>query len=107
MPPIFLVDMTELDKFIDIFGGSFSAYGQTRKTDEFDDRGKHKTKSFIIKQTPTTKMFEEHLEGKDPALGIIPINEQNKCRWACIDIDLYNGFDHKALILKIKKHNFP
>ena len=107
MPPIFLVDMTELDKFIDIFGGSFSAYGQTRKTNEFDDRGKHKTKSFIIKQTPTTKMFEEHLEGKDPALGIIPINEQNKCRWACIDIDLYNGFDHKALILKIKKHNFP
>ena len=52
-------------------------------------------------------MFEEHLEGRDPALGIIPINEQNKCRWACIDIDLYNGFDHKALILKIKKHNFP
>ena len=107
MPPIFLVDMTELDKFIDIFGGSFSAYGQTRKTNEFDDRGKHKSKSFIIKQTPTTKMFEEHLEGKDPALGIIPINEQNKCRWACIDIDLYNGFDHKALITKIKKHNFP
>lgn len=107
MPPIFLVDMTELDKFIDIFGGSFSAYGQTRKTDEFDDRGKHKTRSFIIKQPPTIKMFEEHLEGKDPALGIIPINEQNKCRWACIDIDLYNGFDHKALIEKIKENNFP
>jgi len=107
MPPIFLVDMTELDKFIDIFGGSFSAYGQTRKTDEFDDRGKHKTKSFIIKQPPTIKMFEEHLQGKDPALGIIPINEQNKCRWSCIDIDLYNGFDHKALITKIKENNFP
>ena len=43
--------MTGIDKFIDIFGGSFSAYGQTRKTDEFDDRGKHKTKSFIIKKS--------------------------------------------------------
>ena len=85
--------MTELDKFLNIFAGSFSAYGQTRKTDEFDDRGKHKTKSFIIKQKPTTQMFQEHLDGKDPALGIIPINEQNKCQWACIDIDLYNGFD--------------
>ena len=99
--------MTDVDKFIDIFGGSFSAYGQTRKTDEFDDRGKHKTKSFIIKKAPSSQMFQEHLDGKDPALGIIPINEQNKCRWACIDIDLYNGFDHKELISKINKHKFP
>jgi len=97
----------ELDKFIDIFSGSFSAYGQTRKTQEFDDRGKHKTKSFIIKKIPSTQMFREHLEGKDPALGIIPINEDNKCRWACIDIDLYTGFDHKALIKKIKENKFP
>ena len=99
--------MTELDRFLNIFAGSFSAYGQTRKTDEFDDRGKHKTKSFIIKKTPSTQMFQEHLDGKDPALGIIPINEQNKCQWACIDIDLYNGFDHKELIRKINKHKFP
>ena len=47
--------MTGIDKFIDIFGGSFSAYGQTRKTDEFDDRGKHKTKSFYNKENPKHK----------------------------------------------------
>jgi hypothetical protein len=99
--------MTELDKFINIFEGSYSAYGQTRKTEEFDERGKHKTRSFIIKKTPTKQMFQEHLSGKDPALGIIPINEENKCKWACIDIDLYNGFDHKELIRKIKKQDFP
>ena len=107
MSPIFLVDMTDIDKFIDIFSGSFSAYGQTRKTDEFDERGKHKTKSFIIKKIPSTQMFQEHLNGKDPALGIIPINEENKCKWACIDIDLYNGYDHKELIRKIKQQDFP
>ena len=99
--------MIELDKFINIFAGSYSAYGQTRKTDEFDERGKHKTKSFIIKKTPNKQMFQEHLDGKEPALGIIPINESNKCKWACIDIDVYNGFDHKELIVKIRKHNFP
>ena len=71
--------MTELDKFINIFAGSYNAYGQTRKTEEFDERGKHKTKSFIIKKKPTTQMFEDHLAGKEPALGIIPINEENKC----------------------------
>ena len=96
-----------IDKFIHIFSGSSSAYGQTRKTDEFDDRGKHKTKSFIIKREPTSQMFQDHLDGKDPALGIIPINEKNKCRWACIDIDQYDGFDHKQLIDQIKKHKFP
>ena len=45
--------MSDVDKFINIFEGSYSAYGQTRKTEEFDERGKHKTKSFIIKQKPT------------------------------------------------------
>ena len=68
--------MTELDKFINIFEGSYSAYGQTRKTEEFDERGKHKTRSFIIKKTPTKQMFQEHLNGKDPALGIIPITKR-------------------------------
>ena len=99
--------IVKVDKFINIFEGSFSAYGQTRKTEEFDERGKHKTRSFIIKKSPTKQMFQEHLDGKDPALGIIPINEENKCKWACIDIDLYNGFDHKELIRKIRQHNFP
>ena len=28
--------MSDVDKFINIFEGSYSAYGQTRKTDEFD-----------------------------------------------------------------------
>ena len=51
------VVMTELDRFLNIFAGSFSAYGQTRKTDEFDDRGKHKTKSFIIKNTVSFLFF--------------------------------------------------
>ena len=99
--------MTDVDKFINIFEGSYSAYGQTRKTDEFDERGKHKTKSFIIKQKPTKQMFFDHLKGKDPALGIIPINEENKCKWSCIDIDVYNGFDHKELIKKIREYKFP
>ena len=99
--------MSDVDKFINIFEGSYSAYGQTRKTEEFDERGKHKTKSFIIKKTPTKQMFMDHLLGKDPALGIIPINEANKCKWACIDIDVYNGFNHKELIIKIRECKFP
>ena len=98
--------MTELDKFQNIFEGSNSAYGQTSKTDEFDERGKHKTRSFIIKQTPTKKMWQDHFDGVDPALGIIPINEQSKCKWACIDIDIYS-LNHLELIKKITDKKLP
>ena len=51
-------------------------------------------------------MFQEHLKGKDPALGIIPINEQSKCQWACIDIDLYN-FKSQRINYKNNSKEFP
>ena len=98
--------MTELDKFINIFEGLNSAYGQTVKTDQFSEKGKHKTKSFTISNPVTKKLWREHLEGKDPALGIVPINKENKCKWGCIDIDTY-PFDHKKFILKLKEKNIP
>ena len=98
--------MTELDKFINIFEGLNSAYGQTVKTDQFSEKGKHKTKSFTISNPVTKKLWREHLEGKDPALGIVPINKENKCKWGCIDIDTY-PFDHKKFIQKIKQKNIP
>ena len=98
------VEMVELDKFIKIFEGLTSAYGQTIKTDQFSEKGKHKTKSFTISNPVTKKLWREHLEGKDPALGIVPINKENKCKWGCIDIDTY-PFDHKKFIQKLKEKN--
>ncbi len=49
----------------------------------------------------TDDLWQRHLDGEPPALGIIPINENNQCKWGCIDIDIYN-LDHKKLIDKIK-----
>ena len=34
---------------------------------------------------------KNHIEGKGPALGIIPITESNNCKWGCIDIDEYKS----------------
>ena len=84
----------EVKKFKGIFEGLESAYGQTVKTDQFDERGKHKTKSFTVSKPPIDSLWKDHLNGKDPALGIVPINKENKCKWGCIDIDTY-PFDHK------------
>ena len=71
--------MKELEKFIEIFEGLDCAYGITRKSNQFDNRGKNKTESFTIPKPPIKALWRDHLEGKDPALGIVPIRQDNKC----------------------------
>ena len=95
-----------LEQFKKIFSGLEVAYGTTKKTDEFNEKGKHKTRSSTIKSPPVDSLWQDHLDGKDPALGIVPINEDNKCKWGCIDIDTY-PFDHKKFIKKINEKKIP
>ena len=54
--------MTDVDKFINIFEGSYSAYGQTRKTEEFDERGNTK-QNLYNKKRPTKQMFHGTFDG--------------------------------------------
>ena len=50
---------------------------------------KVKGKSFVKREPVTNELWQNHLEGLEPSLGIIPINDDNKCKWGCIDIDSY------------------
>ena len=54
--------MTDLEKFINIFEGLDCAYGQTIKTNQFSEKGKHKTKSFTISKPPTTQLWKDHID---------------------------------------------
>ena len=94
------------ERFKQIFEGFNEAHGYTYKTGERDDRGKEKVKSGFERKIVTDELWQKHLDGEPPALGIIPINENNQCKWGCIDIDICN-LDHKKLIQKIKKQNLP
>ena len=69
-------------------------------TGEVTEKGKAVAKALIKREEVTDKLWQEHVEGKEPALGIIPINENNECRWGCIDIDVYN-VDHLVLMRNI------
>ena len=93
------------DKFKNIFQGLEIAYGQYQPG-ERGDNGKQKGKAFIVRGHVTDEHWDKHLRGEGPALGIIPITENNDCRWGCIDIDEYN-FDHLSLIKSIRSHNLP
>ena len=95
-----------IEKLKSIFAGLESAYGATKITNEIRHDGKNEVKSFTIKQPVTNELWSNHLKGTEPALGIVPINENNECKWGCIDIDTY-PFDHKSLIKKIRTRNFP
>ena len=94
-----------MNKFKNIFNGLTIAYGQYQPG-ERGESGKQKGKAFIVRGTVTDELWKNHLEGKGAALGIIPITENNDCRWGCIDIDEYN-FDHSKLIQSIRTSNLP
>jgi len=96
-----------MQNFRKIFEGNNSAYGQLILTGETSEKGKAIGKAFIKREVIPDKLWQDHLDGKDPALGVIPINEQNMCRWGCIDVDEYIGLKHESIIKDIKKLNFP
>ena len=75
------------------------AYGQYKSNGESKD-GKAGGTAYIIKKPVVDKLWEDHLTGKDPSLGIIPIRDDSTCTWGCIDIDTY-PLKHKELIAKI------
>jgi hypothetical protein len=93
------------DTFKNIFEGLKIAYGQYQKGDR-NENGKQTGKAFIVRKNVSDDLWENHLQGKGPALGIIPINEDNLCKWGCIDIDEYN-FDHASLVQSIRRLKLP
>ena len=97
----------DIEKFKEIFRGLNVAYGKFIPSDT-NDAGKLQGDNKIIRQPDglPDKLWEDHLNGTN-SLGIIPIDENNECRWGCIDIDKYNGFDHKKLIQKIRDKQLP
>jgi len=94
-----------MDKFKQIFSGLTIAYGQYQPGDR-GENGKQQGKAFIVRKTVTDELWTNHLKGKGAALGIIPITENNDCRWGCIDIDEYD-LDHTSLIKSIRNLKLP
>ena len=95
-----------IERLQEIFKGLENAYGQTKITNEIRSDGKNEVKSYTIKKPITDLLWQQHIAGVEPALGVVPINEDNECKWGCIDIDTY-PFDHLSLIKKIREEQLP
>ena len=98
--------MNDREKFKEIFTGLERAYGQTLSRSK-NENGKLETKSWIEKKDLTQAEWDNHLDGKEPSLGIIPIRDDNTCTWGAIDIDVYKQFDHKELVKTIIDKKLP
>ena len=81
------------------------AYGQF-KSDGGMENGKASGKAFILKQPVTDQLWIDHIEGKDPSLGIIPIRDDSTCIWGCIDVDTY-PLDYGVIVSKIRNLKLP
>ena len=94
-----------VEKFASIFEGLKSAYGYF-KIEKQKASGKQAGHAGVVREEPTLELFKEHLAGNGRGLGIIPINENDSCKWGCIDIDQY-PLDHEELIKKIRGLKLP
>ena len=94
-----------LEQFKKIFWGLDSVYG-TYKINGVSDSGKHAGKGTVIRQAPTDDLWQKHLDGVEPSLGIVPIRADNSCTWGAIDVDQY-PLDLIAFVKKVRELELP
>ena len=64
-----------VEKFKNIFQGLDRAHGVTYVDKKDADGQKIRGKSFVQREMVTDDHWSFHLQGKEPSLGIIPIND--------------------------------
>ena len=94
-----------LEKFINIFEGADHFYGQAKKELITQD-SKVEVNATTEKGTVTKELWQKHLDGVDPQLGIVYLKKDGTCKWGAIDIDK-NNYDYQELLNKIRKLKLP
>jgi hypothetical protein len=104
-----MINEKTLNRFINLFDGYKSAYGTLSDLKE-DEHGKINGRNTLYKKKLTSENYLKHLQGK-VGLRLIPLKENNKVRYAAIDIDKNQDYairdDLQSLEKKIKKLGLP
>ena len=69
-----------VEEFIKIFEGLDRAYGTFER---IKDRTavKIQGKNLVIRGKPSTELWQSHLDGNGPGLGIMPLKDDGTCKW--------------------------
>ncbi len=95
---------TLIKRFSRLFRGLDRAYGSLDLTTK-DARGKQKGKYRFVHEPRTTATYDSHLKG-EVSIGVVPINEDDACRWGAIDVDQY-PLDHGEVLKSISRIKVP
>jgi hypothetical protein len=97
----------EADKMFGLFTGYLGMYGTYKAEERNLNKNKLEIKKTArtIREPVTTKLWEAHLKGEQP-LGIIPVDEKGRVKWAVIDVDRYD-VNHAELVEKLARHKLP
>lgn len=94
--------MMELYAGYDLAYGTYSSEQKNMsKGGKLEIRASAKT----VKEPVTVELWANHINGSS-SLGIIPIDGDNVCRWAAIDVDDYT-INHARLVQQIENRALP
>lgn len=98
-------DIKLIEQLMTLFKGNSRAHGvYAEQVDQDPLKKKVKGRAMTVSMAPTLKKWTMHIEGTQ-GLGIIPINDENKCYWGVLDID--GEVDHMKLQNKIQELELP
>lgn len=98
-------NLRDVERLMTLFRGNSRAHGvYTEQVDKDPLKKKVKGKALTVSMPPTLKRWVNHVEGVC-GIGIIPINDENKCWWGVLDID--GEVDHLGLQRKIQALELP
>lgn len=100
-----MADVKSIEKLMTLFRGSRKAHGvYVEQVNNDPLKKKVKGRAMTSSLPPTLKLWTQHVDGV-VGLGIIPINEENKCWWGVLDVD--GEVDHVMLQRNIQANHLP
>ncbi len=92
-------------QLFELFRGYELAHG-TFVVQRTSDKGKSEGRALTHKGPATEELWRDHLSGKGPGLGVIPLLDDNTVAWSALDID-DNKIDHANLERRIETLGLP
>lgn len=91
--------------FMALFQGKQSHYGKYTLKKRQTPGEKAEGDALTMNSQISAKEVEEHLYGEEYGIGVIPITEENTCRFGVIDIDVYDCTLHLEILKKLNSKN--